>query len=622
MQPFFEGLSPPNLPLRRLPIMHFSNLGIYITSLSEVKADFAKWNLYISLGVNPEERYGIGESLYRVLEEKIAQVNDEINLFQSRYDHLFAQVKYLEGRMRRASTEREAGWMQAEYQIRHHEINRAVSERDAIYEKGRKLQGLYPQLIEFYGQKIRDYFQEVYDAEMHDISANSYDDSPAGFRLMYKHGRANTALWTLVNSAAEYTQNLASFFISTEIDLNQLTQFEGLQKEISELITAAITAIRRPEFLQSSLERLALAYREPLVENPLQNLEKIKRKPWVYVSGGTMSTLVSCYWRAPQKPQEKKRWVESENELLAFLMDSVKELPLSTQRKYEQNPTLNMLAFSPTHAFLCKPGWDQFKKGWESDTYTYTWIRDRWAAGQLKFLDSQLLNQRMMEVIVDQLLLFIPVGYRPIVQHALRNFGFSMAPPEFREQVLRTLSYEKWLQGGRRLELIAEELDSILYRSLPLFPEYTLKDKLTQLFEDVMEIDEELKKAIYSFFPMVEEQVGRYRILTAEDLREIAKALIILGLKTTRSPIFYHQKIMEVMQREGLCYPAPLLVADTNWVNNVFGFTVNPGSRKIEFWRFDGCGGEGRPLSIWKNYLNGVKKEEWGLYTAPHQYGN
>jgi hypothetical protein len=593
-----------------------------LASLSESKADFAKWNLYISLGVNPEDKHGIGEGLYQVLQEKIDQVNHEINEIQSSYDHLFAQAKYLEGRMSRASTDREAGWIQAEYQVRRHEIQRALNERDTIYEKGRKLQGLYPVLIDFYGKKIRDYFQEVYDAEMHDVSANPYDDSPAGFRLMYKHGRSNTALWTLVNSATEYIQHLTSFFISTEVELSQLPPFEGLQKEIAELVTAAIQVIKRPEFLESSLVRLAKAYQERIVENPLQNLDKVKRKPWAYISGGTMSTLVSCYWSSPQKPHENKRWVESENELLAFLMDSIKELPLSIQNKYEKDPSLSMLAFSPTHAFLCKPGWELFRKGWESDTYTYTWIRDQWAALHLKFLDSLLLDTRMMEAIVSQLLLFIPLGYRPVVKNALKSFAFSMAPTEFREHVLKMLSYEKWLHSGRRLELIAEELDSILYRFLPLFPEHELKARLDQLFEAMDFIDEGLKKKLHSFFPMVEEQVGKYRILAAEDLREIAKALLILGTDATRSFIFFHQKITEVMQKLGLCYPAPLLFADTNWVKNVFGFVVNPGTRNIEFWRFDVCGGEGRPLSVWKHYLNGIRREEWGLYSAPHQYGN
>ena len=555
------------------------------------------------------------------IQDKINKINEEITEFQSKYDHLFAQAKYLEGKMSRATSERELGWTQAEYQMRRQEINRVLSERDAIHEKGRTLQGLYPFLINFYGERIRDYFQEVYDAEMHDVSANPYDDSPAGFRLLYKHGRTNTALWTSINSAAEYIQCLTSFFVSTEIELNQAPELEGLHKEIPELITAIITTIKRPEFLKSSLYRLAKAYGESVVKNPLEHLDQVKRKPWAYTSGGTMATLVSCYWGNPQLPQEIKRWVESENELLAFFIDSMKETSLANQQKYQADHNQSMLSVSPTHAFLCKPGWKLFKEGWESDIYTYTWIRDHWAARHHAFLDDFLLNNRMMDSIIQQLLLFVPLGYRPIAKNALSNFTYSMTSQEFRERVIKTLSYEKWLHAGRGLEMIAEELDSLLYRLLPLFPEHTLRERLERLFIATDGVDDKLRGEIFRLFEIAEDNFGRYKILSAEDLRNIAKGLLISALKTTRSPLFFHQKITQAMQKTGLSYPEPFLFADTNWVKNVFGFTINPGTKNLELWRFDECGSEGRPMTIWKRYVNGVDKGEWGLYNNPRNYG-
>ena len=46
-----------------------------------------------------------------------------------------------------------------------------------------------------------EYFQEVYDADMHeDVEGSLYDDSPAGFRLLYKHGRRNPGTWTLIHT--------------------------------------------------------------------------------------------------------------------------------------------------------------------------------------------------------------------------------------------------------------------------------------------------------------------------------------------------------------------------------------------------------------------------------------
>ncbi len=584
-----------------------------LASFAESHADFARWNLYISLGVAPEEPGGIGQSLYAVLQEKIQAVNDEIAEISSTYDHLFAQTKYLEGRLSHISSEREAGWLQAEYRMRRQEIHGALAHRDEIYEKGKKLQGLYPLLIDFYGTKIREYFQEVYDAEMHDVTTNPYDDSPAGFRLLYKHGRANPALWTLILSADEYIRDLSSFFSVTEFEIKQLPQFEGLEKEISELITRLIATIQGADFLQSSLVRLAKAYNEPIVSNPLENLTQVKRKPWSYISGGTMATLTSCYWQNAQKPKEVKRWIENENELFAFLIDTLKECPAYVQNKFQKNPEASLLSFSPTHAFLTKPGSKLFKEAWESSLYTYTWIRDYWASQHFKFIDSILLDSRMMDVIVQQLLFFIPSTYRPLVKSKFQSFPYSMPPPEFREHILTTLSYEKWLQGGQILEALGEELDSLLYRFLPLFPEHALEDRLHTIFEGI-EIDNQHISSIV-------ESVGRYKMLTAEDLKNYAKALLMLHTKTSRSSTFYHKKIIETMQQTGLCSPEPFLFADTNWVNNAFGFIVNPGTRKLELWRFDFSGSTGRPISQWKHYLNGISKDEWGFYTAPQQYG-
>lgn len=588
-----------------------------LASFSESKADFAKWNLYMSLGVQAKEPFGIGESLYHYLQERVDRLNEEIAISESRYDHLFAQVKYLEGRLRSATSGNEVEWLRADYRLRQHEIARALSERDEAHEQGRRLSGLYPFLIEFYGQKIQNYFQEVYDASMHDVTPHLYDDAPAGFRLLFKHGRTNTALWTPIQSAGEYIQALTTFFTSTEGELRSVPEMEGLEKELSELVTVILTTIKRPEFLEYSFYRLAKAYREPLVDRPLENLERVKRKPWAYISGGTMSTLIQHYYGSPNRTKEAKRWVESENELLAFLIDTLKELPRSVQQLYENDSSLSLLAFSPTHAFLCKPGWKLFKDAWKSDLYTYTWIRDRWQGPILRFLDEQILDGGMIEVLIEELFPFFPAGYQPLVKGALKNLPFSLRPHEFRDHVLKALSYEKWL--GRHLDIIGEQIDSLLYRSLPLFPETLLPERLRLLFESIDEIDDELQNRLYNQMETID--LRRNKTLTSKDLINITKEMLIFVLGKKWSPIPFHARIVEAMQKKGLGFPAPLLVADTNWVKNVFGFTVNPGSGRLEFWRFDESGCEGRPIAAWRCYLNGSTKQEWGLYVAPGQYG-
>lgn len=587
-----------------------------LASFAETKADFAKWNIYISLGINPEEPFSIASTLYEKITHEVEKINEDLKQYQSHYDHVFAQIKSLEGRIQRAS-ESEIEWLRGEYQIRRQEMHRVLSEHDEMREKGERLTKIFPFLMNFYGDRIRDYFQEVYDAEMHDVSQNPYDDSPAGFRLLYKHGRPNPALWTLIHTPHEYLQHLTAFFIATEIDLEKRPEIEGLEKELRALITSMIHAIKQPEFLEYSFHRLAKAYHEPLVEDPLNHLELVKRKPWSYVSGGTMGTLTSSYYANPSLPQESKRWVETENELLAYFLDTFKEAPARVQKLYQKEPNRSMLAFTPTHAYLFKPGWKHLREGWEENVYTYTWIRDAWVQPHYVFLEKHLLDGRMMELILQKLIANFPPGYRAIATHAVGLHHNSRKANEFRADVMRAFSYEKWM-GKRELEQIGDELDGLLFSMLPLFPEHQLIEKLERIFS---EIDPSHTLATQRFYSEIQEMIGKYKILSSLDLRDIAKAIVISALEATRSPIFYHQKILDAMQRLGFAYPAPILFGDTNWVKNVFGFTVNPGTEEVELWRFDECGGEGKPMSAWKRYLNGSDRQEWGLYTSPHQYG-
>ncbi len=581
-----------------------------LASLSEAKADFTKWNLYMSLGVQVEEPHGIGEALFQIIQQEIDEVNDEIREYESRYDHLYAQAKSLEGRLMRPSVDKEFEWIRLEYQMRKRELDRTISERDQAVDKGRALQQLYSLMIQFYREKIPDYFQEIYDPEMHEISMSAYDDSPAGFRLLYKHGRSNPSLWTLIYSATDYIQALASFFIATEGELAQKPIAEGLERELTRLITAAITTIKRPDFLESSFQRLAKAYHEPLIHKPLDHLEKVSRKPWAYISGGTVKTLINCYWGNP-KIREEKKWVESPTELLAFFIDMMKEQSSEQRQKFQKESERTVLAFSPTHAFLCRPGEKLFRKAWEDPLYTYTWIRDEWLVPQQKFLDGILLDQWMMEWMVEKLLELVPQGYRQVIKRGV-DLPLFLHPVEFREKILKALSYEKWIDKGG-LRFIADELDSLLYESLPFFPEQALGEKLEMIFSTMSDMTPSLYERIRQLAEERRGELEKHRLFSSQELRNIAKSYLMLALGNTRSKVFFHERIVERMRERGLAMPAPLIFADTNWVRYRFGFALNPGTGRLDLWRLDSSGVEGKPMSIWRSYFDGTLQQEWGI---------
>ncbi len=580
-----------------------------LASFAEVKADFTKWNLYASLGIEPSEPYGIGENVQREIQKRIDIQNEKLEEYQSRYDHTFAHVKSLEGRVQRSSAEREVGWLHAEYQMQRHALNRIISEREEIYERGRRIGSLYPFLVRFYIEKFPEYFQEVYDAQLHEI-AELYNDSPAGFRLLYKHGRKSTHLWTWIHNEDDYLKALSAFFIATEVELAQQDEVKGLQVELTALVTAIVTTIKDPMFIKSSFERLARSHGE----------QRSSRKPWAYISGGTMETLVSYYYSSGEEPKKVSRWIENEMELLVFLLDTLKELPLSVQRHFEDQKEQALLAHSPTHAFLVKPGWEPFREGWDNDAYTYSWVRDYWIEPMHAFIDRHRLDKQMQDVVIKKLIEKIPEGYQPIVKQSLGESVGKLTTYAFRGRIASSLSYERWLQQGSGYTQLMQQLDGILYYSIPFFPEHELRTHLERLFDSMEEIDNTIAKKIFDQFDTLE--VRPQVILSAQDLRRIATALVMQVIGKIHSHIAYPQRIWQQMQKLGLAFPAPILFADTNWVHKRFGFIVNPGTDLLELWTFDALTLEGEPLTLWKPYLDGTSKKKWGLYTAPKEYGS
>ena len=78
--------------------------------------------------------------------------------------------------------------MKSEYQAKLNEFHTFEEMRNAMHAKARRYANLYNVLIDFFDKKFPEYFQEVYDADMHEVKAGPYNDSPAGFRLLIPAG--------------------------------------------------------------------------------------------------------------------------------------------------------------------------------------------------------------------------------------------------------------------------------------------------------------------------------------------------------------------------------------------------------------------------------------------------
>ncbi|MBS0628673.1 MAG: hypothetical protein JSS30_00435 [Verrucomicrobia bacterium] len=539
-----------------------------LASFVDVKTEFSRWNLYSSLGLHPEEKGGIGELIYHHLQHILDEANKKVDHYSQEYEIAFDQVRATEQLLKGASSEADARRLKGEHQARVYHMYACLEMRDKWNQKAQNTSNFFSFLIEQIVAKFQEFFQEVYDAEMGEIKGTIYDDSPAGFRLVYKNRRAHVGSWTFIHTKEEYIQALKDFFLAIENPLIEGCKWEEGKGEISRLITAIIHLVSAEEFLVSAFYRMAKAHRVPLQK---VDLEKMEKKPWAYTSGGTIVTLLKTYFRREGSLSEEARWVDSAQDLLIFIIETLKMLPPMVTDPFLRDPEKRMLMTGPTHAFLLLPG--KLKQGWEDRGFTYTWVRDQVFLPGREFYDAIRLQSHEQLYLIDEL-----ANRLPLLQgHELRGqFQPSSKPltiAAFREKLPKSPA-----------------IDGFLFEMLPLVNPTKFLEKLG------------LKIPIYA-------PVGR-RVLHDQ----------IVAAAPQIQSVDFHLELANLMEKEGLAPPKPLIFADTNWSKFYFSFLVNPASGELELWRTDKLGLTGVPMNEWEPFLNGTIKEHWGIFCRPHEY--
>lgn len=261
-----------------------------LASFAETKAQFAKWNFYSSLGLGTQEKGGIGACLYTILKEKVEEYNHKSHDLNDEYEMVYGQLKYTERRVQNADSEQQSRWLRAEYQSKLHQFQTVEEMRNHANNTAHRFANLFEGLISLYIDLFPKYFQEVYDADLHDIDQGPYNDSPAGFRLVYKHGRSHSSQWTTIEDHHQFIEALVSFFIATETEIQGTDLIKGIEKEVAAIVTDLVMHVKTKEFLETAFSRMAVAHQAKIITDPLEHLGKVKIKPWVYTSGGTMGT--------------------------------------------------------------------------------------------------------------------------------------------------------------------------------------------------------------------------------------------------------------------------------------------------------------------------------------------
>ena len=196
-----------------------------------------------------------------------------------------------------------------------------------------------------------------------------------------------------------------------------------------------------------------------------------------------------------------------------------------------------------------------------------------------------------------------------------------MSPKEFQQHLVHTMDKERGLKSKGVAVLAEEEIDSLLFQSLPLFPIHQMRDKLEALFAKFPHLSSAARQnllKIWEDLPSSHESFAG-----ANTLQNIAKGLLCLERGATSSPQNEHLLIAQAARALGFALPEPILFADSNWVRDDFGFAINPGSGKLDFWRFDCIAVTGSPMASWQQWFNGSRKDlTWGVYTRPFEYSS
>ncbi len=554
-----------------------------LASFSEIKMEFSRFNLYSSLGLHAEEKGGIGEVIYHALQKQLDVDQAKLHQYDQDYQIAYDQVRATEALLKNASSESDARRLQAEFTSRAYHMRACLELRDKFYGNVSQYTTFYTGLLKAYDAKFPEYFQEIYDAELHDVSYQEYEDSPAGFRLVYKHGRSNAFLWTMIYNAEGYIDALVDFFLLVEPQIAAEFSWELAEKVLMEITTLIVSHIRSPEFLESALRRMVKIHGE----------RGEMGTPWAYVSGGSMSILLQTYYKKETPITQESKKIENPIDLLIFLLDTLKAVPLASENK-------KLLMSSPSHAFTLIPSLELFQKGWQDDLFTYTWVRDKVMLPRKEFYEAMILSSSEQAFLLEVFGLKLPIE----MGHLLHKV------PCIQESSIKAFR-DSILELFPRIPL-ADVLDSFLYEMTPLVSgsdwKYLVKNLLSDL--DVSNLETLLES--YPDEPS--------DVMSAKEIRERAKAFYLLSKNSLVFSFDLHQAIAQKAESLRLAPPQPLLFADTNWSQFYFGFMVNPGTGSLEFWRMQPAYGIAFPMSSWNKWFNEKTAATWNICIRPFEY--
>lgn len=548
-----------------------------LASLCDVKREFTLWNLYTSLGLNHEEMGGLGQFLYKAIDRQLKEANDHLHLLYERVLGIEGKIRATETILYRTQIPTEEGRLRTELNTLTHQYQLSLDEKAELEKTTEGYQNLFVHLIKSYVGCFEEYFQEVYDPEMLDFPSSDYNDSPAGFRLVYTHGRKDPSTWTFIKDKEEFIQALRDFFVTTENRIISSFDYFLLHGKISELITEMIQFLISPVFIEEALSRVSGTHREFISHIEKVYKEKIEQKPWAYISGGTLETLAKTYFKKDSF-SKKEGVVNTPEELFIFLVETMKDPELSLRKEKK------FLMYNQEHACLFCPYLPSFKQFWQGEQT----LQDVYKSAEEFLLQLHLTKEHQRDLLLEYFS-FCPETKGHISTYIPQK---DLSVREFKDNVISSIKIKP------------SSFDGFLHSAL-LSPRSQNFKELT-IFFDLLPFDtDERRKKTEKLF-LEKNPLGIFNALLFQ--KEVKKSLIE-SYESVCLPFNYHQAILKALEKLKWICVRPILFADTNWPCYYFGFVPNPLSLELELWRFDPLGIKGYPLG--KEYI--FPESNWGV---------
>ncbi len=354
-----------------------------VASLTDYDQKAYRYNFHSSLGLDPQDPDGLGKALWMQFEKNFESLKES---YQKKIQDIRDHEAALQGsqmRLNSAYREEDMRRVQAEMQLENMRLDvleldaREMKKRLIDIQEGSKL------FFEELDLALLEEFYEVYDPEILGEKKENYQDSEAGFRLVWKNGLKNILQHVRLKDLETYIFAVKEFFLSFErrmvVDHSQL---------------------------QGLIESSGIIVQQMLQSIPFRR--RLERKqPWAYPSGGSLETLLEGYFATKGPFQKEESKPETPQDLLVFYLDLIKSLSGDTISLFQDNPAKRLLALFPTHAFTLLPGFKKFREGWEDPGFSYTWVRDSLILPSKKLLDSEpklfaeLLKSRGLQAAYD-----------------------------------------------------------------------------------------------------------------------------------------------------------------------------------------------------------------------------